>query len=171
MFSNARSSDNLSEANANLKETQLSQKPFQAEIISQIVKKAVLKIKNGQNEIKIDIKPESLGHIRMQISTENHYVRAMISAENNLVKQIIENNIHLLRAELLNHGLEIDKFEVSLGQDSGQNSSGNQKTEFTGIEQETDSVKETEDILPVGTDGSISYPGQSDEGQQVDLFA
>ena len=95
----------------------------------------------------------------------------MISAENNLVKQIIENNIHLLRAELLNHGLEIDKFEVSVGQDSGQHNSGNEKTEFTGIEQETESVEETEDLLLVGTDGSISYPGQSNEGQQLDLFA
>jgi flagellar hook-length control protein FliK len=62
-----------------------------------------------------------LGHVKVQVSTENHQVTIKILTELPVAKEMIENNLHQLKAELQGQGLEIDKFEVSLSQGSDKN--------------------------------------------------
>jgi len=88
-------------------------------------------LKNGQTEVKIDLKPEFLGRIQLKISTENHQVMVRILTEIPLVKDMIENNINQLKADLQNHGLEIDKLDVFVANDSDQyNKNGHENAEF-----------------------------------------
>ena len=56
----------------------------QADTLKQIVKKSALHLENGRSEFKIDLKPETLGHLKMQILTENHHVTIRILTENHL---------------------------------------------------------------------------------------
>ncbi len=106
------------------KEPQAFTKSAQADTLRQIVNKAALNVGNGRSEFKIDLKPESLGQLRMQILTENNQVTVRILAENPLVKDMIESNLAQLKANFQNQGLEIEKFDVSVFQDSDQNGSG-----------------------------------------------
>jgi len=85
------------------------------------VNKAALNVGSGRSEFKIDLKPESLGHLKMQILTENNQVTVRILAENPLVKDMIESNLGQLKANFQNQGLEIEKFDVSVAQDSNKN--------------------------------------------------
>jgi len=130
LFPESRSSDRVSDTGLQAKETQLSQKPLQTEVLTQIVKKASFNLKNGQTEVKIDLKPEFLGRIQLKISTENHQVMVRILTELPLVKDIIENNINQLKADLQNQGLEIDKLDVSVANDSDQYKNGHENAEF-----------------------------------------
>ena len=106
------------------KEPQAFTKSAQADALRQIVNKAALNVGNGRSEFKIDLKPESLGHLKMQIITEHHHVTVRIFVENPLVKDMIESNLAQLKANFQNQGLEIEKFDVSVAQDSDKNGTG-----------------------------------------------
>ncbi|MCK4620557.1 MAG: flagellar hook-length control protein FliK, partial [Desulfobacterales bacterium] len=130
LFQESQSFSRVSDTSLQAKETQLSQKPLQTEVLTQIVKKASFNLKNGQTEVKIDLKPEFLGRIQLKISTENHQVMVRILTEIPLVKDMIENNINQLKADLQNHGLEIDKLDVFVANDSDQYKNGHENAEF-----------------------------------------
>ena len=91
-----------------------------SQTLDQIVQKAVLHFKNGQNEVQLNLKPDFLGHIRMQIITESQQVTVRILTEYPMVKELIENNIQQLKSSLQQYGLEIDELEVSVAHDSEQ---------------------------------------------------
>ncbi|MBW1940718.1 MAG: flagellar hook-length control protein FliK [Deltaproteobacteria bacterium] len=169
---NGQSSDKVSQGISTTKETSSLPKALETDVLSQIVKKAALNLKNGQTQVKIEIKPESLGHLRMQISTENHQVTAKIMAENPLVKEIIENNIHQLKTELQNHGLEIDKFDVDVfGSDvSDQNGAEYKNPSFLKKAGETDEDK-VENGLPEVKEESLQVSEERQGTNAIDFFA
>jgi flagellar hook-length control protein FliK len=171
MFPATQSSGNISE-NVLPKDTpETSEKPYQAEVMTQVVEKAVLHSAAGNREITITLKPEFLGHLRMHILTENHHVSLKISTEIPLVKEIIEGNIGHLKAALQNHGLEIHKFDVFIGHDSTQYGGGyeNETLQERGIESAENPM--TGD-LPSEEGENQLQPSQDDTGKMlVDFFA
>ena len=89
-------------------------KELRAEIQNQIVDKAVFRLRNGQSEARIDLKPDSLGHVKLQIVTQNHQVTLRIMAESHAAKHTIDSGIGQLKADLQAQGLKIDELEVSV---------------------------------------------------------
>ena len=100
---------------------------LRTQTLDQIVRKAVIHVRNGQHEAKIDLKPEFLGHVRMQVTTENHQVTVKILTEFGFVKDMVENNIHQLKADLQQQGLNVDKLEVAVSSDSEEYKSPHEK--------------------------------------------
>jgi len=86
-------------------------------VFDQIVQRAVLQVKNEQSEIKIDLKPEFLGNVRMRIVTENQQVSVRILTEAPAVRDMIETGLQQLRSELQSQGLQVDRLEVSVSED------------------------------------------------------
>jgi flagellar hook-length control protein FliK len=74
-------------------------------------------MRNGQHEAKIDLKPDFLGHVRMQVIIENHQVTVKIVTESGFVKDMVENNIYQLKADLQQQGFNVDKLEVAVSGD------------------------------------------------------
>jgi flagellar hook-length control protein FliK len=102
-----------------------------------MVEKAALNLKNGQSELRLNLKPDFLGQVRMRIITENNQVTLKILTEYVAVKDIIETNIHQLKADLQSQGLEINSLDVSVTKDSQQQGSGNHTTDLSKTEKET----------------------------------
>jgi hypothetical protein len=98
--------------------SETAQRSLMSQTLNQIVQKAVLSLNNGQHEVQIDLKPDYLGHIRMQIVSEGQQVAVRIVAELPFVKDMLENNLHQLKAELQAQGLKVDELEVSVAHDS-----------------------------------------------------
>ncbi|MEJ2169302.1 MAG: flagellar hook-length control protein FliK, partial [Desulfobacterales bacterium] len=113
------------------KEAESDRSSLKTQTLDQIVQRAAIHLKNGQHEARIDLKPEYLGHIRMQVISENHQVTVKILAEHGFVKDMLENNGHQLKADLQQQGLHIDKLEVSVSRDLDD--SGNPKERLTGM--------------------------------------
>jgi flagellar hook-length control protein FliK len=105
-------------------ETEVVRRSFQENGVRELVEKAALNLKNGQQEFRIELKPEFLGQVKVQVSTENHQVTIKILTELPLAKEMIENNLYQLKAELQGQGLEIGKCEVYLSQGSDKNGVG-----------------------------------------------
>lgn len=95
-----------------------AQRSLAAQTMNQIVQKAVLLNNNGQNTVQIDLKPDFLGPIRMQIVTESHQVAVRIMAEIPFVRDMLESNLNQLKTELQAQGLQVDELEVSVAHDS-----------------------------------------------------
>lgn len=147
------------------------QRNFSSETLNQIVQKAVLSLKNGQNEVRIDLKPDFLGHIRMQIVTESQQVAVRIYAESPFVKDMLESNLHQLKAELQAQGLSIDRLEVFVGHDSDREADPNQnavelkRSKTTGPNRQTDSDTSAESM------GLNSASGEGIKETAIDYFA
>jgi hypothetical protein len=125
-----RSSENVLSA----KETEITPKLFETDVMKQIVEKAVLSLRNGQQAVKISLKPEFLGRLEMKISTVNHQVTVKMLTEAPVVKEIIHNHVHELKAAFQNQGLEIQRFDVSVAYNSDQNGTEYGTPSFFGTE-------------------------------------
>ena len=97
-----------------------TRRSFRSEILDQVVEKTVLNMKNGQNTMKIELKPEFLGHLRIRVATENDRVMVRILTEVPLVRDVIEDNLNHLKTALQGHGLQIDEFDVFVSSDPDQ---------------------------------------------------
>jgi flagellar hook-length control protein FliK len=103
------------------KETEAGPREFRTQTMEQIVRRAVVQVRDGQHEARIDLKPDFMGHVRMQVITENQQVTVKILTEFGFVKDMIENNIQQLKADLQQQGLDVDKLDVSVSRDSNNN--------------------------------------------------
>jgi flagellar hook-length control protein FliK len=128
--------DKAADTAALSRESDSDRNGLKAQTLDQIVQKAAIHLKDGQNEARIDLKPEYLGHIRMQIISENHHVTVKIMAEHGFVKDMIENNAHQLKADLQQQGLNIDKLEVTVSRDS--DGSGHPRERLAGMRNRQD---------------------------------
>ena len=85
--------------------------------MNQIVERAVFRLHNGQSEVRIDLKPDFLGHVRLQIVTENHQVSLRILAESAAVKDLIDGHLGQLKTDLQAQGLKVDEIDVTVAKD------------------------------------------------------
>ena len=89
----------------------------------QDIRKAAIHLRNGQYAAIINLRSDLFGHIRMQVIFENQLVTIRILVEHAFVKDMIESNLHQLRSDLQQHGLEVYKLEVTVSskpEDSGR---------------------------------------------------
>jgi hypothetical protein len=147
LFLNSQSQERSPEIISPPKDTDLFQKPLQTEIIKQVVDRAAINLNSGRTAIRINLKPESLGHLRLQITTENHQVMLKIMTEVPFVKEIIENNINQLKTALQVHGLQIDDFDVFVAHDSDQHGGKYENAKFSSMEN-APLKEDMDDILP-----------------------
>jgi len=91
-----------------------------AGIFDQIVQRAAVQLRNDQGEINIDLKPDFLGRVRMQILTENQQVAVRIVTELAAVRDMIEAGLNQLKSELQSQGLQVERLEVAVADDHRQ---------------------------------------------------
>ncbi|MCP4579266.1 MAG: hypothetical protein GY846_23580 [Deltaproteobacteria bacterium] len=102
----------------------IQQSPTGKENLGSLVRTTAFLLKNGRQEARMALHPESLGHLKIRILTENQQVTVKVMAETVAAKEMLEHNLHQLKADFQNQGLEITKFDVSLSQDSDRNGAG-----------------------------------------------
>jgi hypothetical protein len=114
------SPDKPAEAAAVAKSRDAASTAVKAGVFEQIVQRAAVQVKNDQGEIRIDLKPEFLGHVRLQIVTENQQVTVRIHTELPMVRDMIESNIQQLKSDLQQQGLRVERVEVAVADDPRQ---------------------------------------------------
>lgn len=123
------------------------------QIVTQIVEKIKIDFKPEITEMKLSLRPESLGELSLKISTQNNVVVAQFIAESQQVKEIIQANINTLKDTLQQMGLEINELSVSVRQqesDTRQQFNQNQEKSKRRIQQilnnDTDDTLDTDII-------------------------
>jgi len=118
LFSQDQMPQHLSRLENAAPSSETAQRSLISQNLDQIVQKALLSFHNGQHEVQLHLKPDFLGHIRMQIVSEGQQIAIKIVAELPFVKDMLENNLHQLKADLQSQGLNVDELEVSVAHDS-----------------------------------------------------
>lgn len=100
---------------------------FSEIIKSEVVKNTGLILRdNGKGEIKLVLKPESLGNIRIKVLLDNNNIEGKIIVENNNIKQMFQSNMNELEQAFKSEGFESASLEVSV---SGQGSQNREQAE------------------------------------------
>jgi hypothetical protein len=87
------------------------------DVVDQIVQRAAVLLRSDRGEARIDLKPEYLGQVRMHIVTDHQMVTVRILAESPMVRDLIEHNLHQLKSDLHQQGLQVERVEVSVSED------------------------------------------------------
>ena len=151
------------------RENRLNSNISRAGTLNQIVEKAALNLINGKSQIRIELKPEFLGSVRMKITTENNLVTVRILTELPVVKEMIENNISQLKTDLQSRGLEIDKLDVSVANDSQQRGKGFEKADFLSEKENSDF--QDNKAVPAEETETVNLLKESTAGSGLDFFA
>ena len=115
----------------------------------QIVKKASFILKdNNQGEIKLILKPEALGRVKIQLNMNENNLVGKIIVENSRVGQIFENNLSDLSKSFEEAGIPSSSIEVSVG--DGNKQSGDQNKSFQNDQPYfSDRLKTLDEAVPV----------------------
>jgi flagellar hook-length control protein FliK len=79
---------------------------------------------NGISEARIKLLPEALGSIDVKLSIQNGVLQAQFIAETQAGKELLESNLSSLRNQLIAHGIQVEKLEISMQPQPPQNHQG-----------------------------------------------
>ena len=83
-------------------------------IIEQLAERVRVTNFSEVSSIEMQLNPENLGKMYINISSKQGYVNAQISATNEAVKEALEAQIHELRETLQQAGVKVDAIEVTV---------------------------------------------------------
>ena len=84
------------------------------EIIEQIVQKMKITVSPEVNEMEMQLNPEHLGKLQLQVAVKNGTMTAHFTAENEAVKSAIENQVVQLKENLDQQGIKVEAVEVTI---------------------------------------------------------
>ena len=82
------------------------------ELVLQVADQIRVQLRDGKEEIRIQLKPESLGHLEIKAETTLNGVTARITTESNNVKSYLENNLQFLQQTLQDQGLKVERIHI-----------------------------------------------------------
>ena len=82
------------------------------ELYFQLADQIRIQLRDGKGEIRIQLKPDSLGRLEIRAENTGHGVTARISTDSGAVKSYLENNLQLLQQTLQDQGLKIDRIHI-----------------------------------------------------------
>jgi flagellar hook-length control protein FliK len=97
----------------------------QKQILQQLTGYLASNARTDLQSVRINLSPETLGTIQIDISVQNQQVKADIVASTEQVKGLLESHQALLRNGLADNGLRVDQFTVRLEESASYQSSGN----------------------------------------------
>ncbi len=89
-------------------------------VLDQIVEKIKVITLDNESKMSIQLKPEHLGKVNMEIISKQGIMTAHIMVENEKTRALLEQNIQSLRESLESKGLVIQELEVAVGQNQNQ---------------------------------------------------
>jgi hypothetical protein len=153
-----------------LEALRLPLEPREIRTLTDIIEKAVWRQENGQSQARIQLKPAFLGHLHLNVMMDQLKVTVEIRAETLMARDFLETNLHVLKADLQESGLEIDKIDVLVDPDlnnpreQGRTSAQKQIPRLNGHLKEENALT---DLDPELAQHVIS-PGREDN--QIDCF-
>ncbi len=107
-------------------------KQMEESINSKIVKQSSVILKDsGAGEIKLILKPEQLGKVRIKLNMQDNRITGNIIVDNASVKEIFENSLQNLERAFRENGFDTAALNVSVGGDSSGSGSREKSNDIT----------------------------------------
>jgi len=81
-------------------------------VVAQIAQELQVRTQQNSSEIKIMLKPESLGEVFLKVKMEDGKMTAQIDVNQANVKVALESNLPQLHEILISHGIDIDHIDI-----------------------------------------------------------
>lgn len=143
------------------------------EIASQILERIKVEIRPAQTSMELSLNPEHLGKVNLSVVSKDGLLTAQFTTQNEIAREAIESNIQLLRENLENQGIKVEKIEVALseyslqkdndadtGREQGRQQSGKRRVSRINagtLLQENAAAEASEDIVLQGRGMNINY--------------
>jgi len=99
-----------------------SQMPVMEEVaetvLPQVIRSVASLVRAGGAEMRLQLQPADLGEIELRVRTTEAMVRGEMMVQNPEVKQLLDQHMDRLRAALAEEGLELEGFNVNVGDQS-----------------------------------------------------
>jgi len=93
------------------------QRAFLERTIPEVVQRTQIILREGgEGEIRLVLKPESLGSVRVRLQIGDSHLEGRIIVENNSVKELFESGLDQLKTALKGEGFQTANLEVTVGQ-------------------------------------------------------
>jgi flagellar hook-length control protein FliK len=158
------------DAAAALRDKETATGTVRSGVFDQIVQRAVVQVGNDHGEINIDLKPDFLGRVRMQIVTDNQQVSVRILTELPAVRDMIETGLQQLKSELQNHGLQVERLEVAVENDHRQQGWRQAKTARTWKADAAGDLSASDRSLTEGRWEPVYYRPRAIGTAAIDMF-
>ena len=153
-----------------------------ADLIDQVARNVRVHISSQMTSMEMQLNPEHLGKLYLQVSESEGVIRAQITAQNEVVKEALETQLVELRQTLHQQGVRVEAIEVTVAtHEFEQNLEGNAKQEEQLQDQMEEAKKQTRRNINMneldGLTGLMSEEEalvakiMKDNGNQVDLTA
>ena len=125
-------------------------------ILSQIIEKINIQLKEGKDEITIRLKPEVLGRLKIKVGWDQGMLKVNFFATTHIAKQALEQNLNILSQMLLQQGLPVGEMSVLLEPDGHAPNSRRELVRYPKkIGTITHFVKSVSPEVPLGKDSSL----------------
>lgn len=152
------------------------------ELIQQIAKNVRVTISATTTSMEMQLNPENLGKIYLNVSERDGVVRAQIATQTEVVKEALESQLVELRQSLNQQGVKVDSIEVTVAtHEFEQNLDGDAKQEEQMQKQREESQKQgrrslsLEDLdtlsARMSEEEQLAAKIMRDNGNQVDYTA
>lgn len=110
-------------------------------VVKQLVEQIRVAVNEESTSFEMQLNPEHLGKINLQVVAKDGVVTAQIATENAAVKEAIESQLVMLKESLINQGVQVEAVEVTIAshgfernldeqQKQNEEGQGNQKKRF-----------------------------------------
>lgn len=141
---NESSSENLSQGLMNKISEALEQSGNSdidaVKIIKQIVNEIKLTVKQDMTKFEMQLNPEHLGKVGLQVISKDGIITAQIAASNAAVKEAIENQIVVLKQNLEEQGIKVDSIEVTIASHGFEHNNEREEEDLRGNSSKKSSV-------------------------------
>jgi hypothetical protein len=129
---------------------------FEQRFVPEVVKQTGIILKDGgAGEIRLVLKPENLGSVRIRLSMSESSLEGRIVVDNNSVKELVESSLDNLKNALRSEGYQTANLEVSVGhRRSGE---GNQQAAAPLSGWQASGSEEFEKAVPLFLDMNPEY--------------
>ena len=106
---------------ADMTQAGASEKTLPAYVTDQVARQISKAVRNGDSEIRFHIKPPDMGRVELSIATTASGLKISIFAEHSATRDMLMNQTTDLRTILADQGIRIEKMDVGLSGNFGQN--------------------------------------------------
>jgi len=98
-----------------------SQTTFETvEVVKQLVDQMKVQVQPDTTELRLTLRPESLGEVTMRIITQNGIVSAMLFAESQRIKEAIEASLNELKNALTEKGVQVAEMSAFVADENSE---------------------------------------------------
>ncbi len=100
------------------------------DVVDQVIRGLSLTLVEGAQEVRMTLKPESLGDVFLQVRMEEGKMQAQIDVSQPAVKAALDGQIADLRLALQQRGIDVQRIDIIAGSPSAGDGGGNQTGRF-----------------------------------------